>query len=73
MNVCCGCTFPSFHPKRMGGTAETKGEEVVCMNQHVFRMDVRNWDNGGITNVPGLSVLQTHDIYTHKHKQTYIY
>lgn len=35
-------------------------------------MDERNWDSGGITNVPGLSALQTQDTYTHKCKQTYI-
>lgn len=42
-----------------------EGKKEVCLNQHVFKGDVRNWDSGGIADVPGLNSLQTQETHTH--------
>lgn len=68
--------FPPVRPRRRMkvGAAGMRGagrrKEKVCLNQHnfffffLFEGDVRNWDSGGIADVPGLCMPQTQDTHT---------
>lgn len=60
---------PSVRPREE--CEEQRREERFCLNPHVFfKMDVRNWDSGGIADVPGRGALQTRDTHTNAGMQT---
>jgi len=58
---------PSQEEKMDERSREGRGGlyESTCF----FKRDARNWDSGGIADVPGLSVLQTQDTCTHTQTQ----
>ena len=60
-----------------GGWEEQRRKRRFVWINMFFKRDVRNWDSGGIADVPGLSALQTQDTHTRiqkcKREQTHIY
>lgn len=66
-----GCewwTYVSSSPSQedCGGWEEQRRKRRFVWINMFFKRDVRNWDSGGIADVPGLSALQTQD--THKYR-----